>query len=102
MDEIIERIIKIENEAQELLKEAKAEKEGLSDTIDAEIERLKKETRERALKKQQELENFEDDEAEKQIGTINKKLEEGLEKLSRTAALNKEKWVRDLVCSVIK
>lgn len=102
MDEIIERIIKIENEAQELLKEAKEEKEKLSKTIDLEIKRLEKDTKERAETKKTELKNFEDDEAEEKITAINKKLEESLEKLSKTALLKKEKWVEDLVNSVIK
>lgn len=102
MDEIIERIIKIENEAQELLKEAKEEKEKLSKTIDLEIKRLEKETKERTETKKTELKNFEDDEAEEKITAINKKLEESLEKLSKTALLKKEKWVEDLVNSVIK
>lgn len=102
MDEIIERIINIENDARELLKEAKEEKENLSKTIDLEIERLEKETNERATKKQKELKSFEDGKAEEKIAEINKMLKERLEKLSKIALLKKEEWIEDVVNSIIK
>ncbi len=102
MDEIIERIIKIEEDARELLRKAKIEKEGLGETIEKEVARLKKEVSQKAKAKVETLKSFEDGEAHKKIDEIKERLEEVSKKMENTAAQKSQEWVNDLVNTVIK
>ena len=102
MDEIIERIIKIEEEAQELIKKAREEKEHLGETIYGEVKKMQEEISARAEKKQETLKNYEDDEADKKIEKINTKLEADLRKIEDKAKKSREGWIENLVNTVVK
>ena len=101
MDEIIDRIIAIEDEAQRLIKDAKEEKANLSQVIEGEVESMHKDMEERIKQKQETLKDYEDEEVEKKISAINKKLSENMEKIDKKAAEKKESWIEDLVNNVI-
>ena len=101
MDEIIDRIIAIEDEAQRLIKDAKEEKANLGQVIEGEVESMHKDMEERIKKKQETLKDYEDEEVEKKISEINKKLSENMEKIDKKAAEKKESWIEDLVNNVI-
>ncbi len=102
MDEIIDKIIEIEERANEIVSDAEKAKEGFLDQIEKESEKLRLDIEQRAKKKNEMLRNYEDGEAEKKIAEINSKNKEAMAMLDAKYEENKDKWIEDIVNNVIR
>ena len=102
MDEIIDKIIEIEERANEIVSDAEKAKEGFLDQIEKESEKLRLDIEQRAKKKNEMLRNYEDGEAEKKIAEINSKNKEAMAMLGAKYEENKDKWIEDIVNNVIR
>ncbi len=101
MEETVERIIRIENEAKNLAKDSSDRAKDLDTSVKNEIGELEKKTKERAEKRLEKVQAFESAEAEKLIGETEKKRNEAIERLNKIYAEKKDEWVNMIVDSVI-
>ena len=102
MEEIIAKIIEIEERARDIVKDAENAKKGLENELARETERLRHDIAERAEKKNEALREYEDGEADKKIAQINAEAERVMQSLEAKFNENKDKWVEDIFDSVTK
>lgn len=102
MEEIIAKIIEIEERAREIVKDAESSKEGLEDELARETEQLRRNIAERAEKKNETLREYEDGETDKKIEQINAETERIMQSLEAKFDENKETWIEDIFDSVTK
>ncbi len=100
MDEIIEKIIKIEKEAALLSCSTDEAKKNMAGSIEKEIAEMESELKSRAEKKKEAIREFEAKEAEKEIAEILKKRDASIARLEKLYAEKKDEWVRQIVDSV--
>lgn len=101
MEETVERIIRIENEAKNIAKDSSDRVRDLDTSVKNEISEMEKKTKERAEKRLETVKAFESAESEKLIGETEKKRDEAIERLNKTYAEKKDEWVKMIVDSVI-
>lgn len=101
MGEIIERIIRIENEAKNIAKDSSDRAKTLDESVKNEIAKMEKETNERREKRLDTVKAFEESESEKLLSEIEKKRDAALERLNKIYAEKKDAWVNMIVDSVI-
>ncbi len=102
MEEVIAKIIEIEERAREIVKDAENSKNSLDDELAKETERLRRDIAERAEKKNETLREYEDGEADKKIEQINAEASRVMEKLEAKFSENRDKWVKDIFDSVTR
>lgn len=102
MEEVIAKIIEIEERAREIVKDAKSTKAGLDEELAKETEEMRRDIAQRAERKNVTLREYEDTEAQKKIEQINAKTQELKDALEAKYRENKDKWVTQIVDSVIK
>lgn len=100
MNDLIEKIIEIENKAQKVIKEAKNEKEHLDEIIKKTIEDMKSDVEKRAEDKCHSIKNIEDTEADSAIATIEKEKKRALEKLESIYKSKCDEWVEQIVSEI--
>lgn len=101
MEEIIEKIIRIEKEAQSIAKESEDRAKTIDESVKSEIETLKKSLSQRAEKKIETIKDFEASEAEKRIEEAKKRRDDACNRLNKIYAEKKDEWVGMIVDSVI-
>lgn len=102
MEEIIEKMIEIEEEAQNIVSKAR-EKEGHFDgEIKRETDKMKNDILKKSRERCESVQKYESEEAEKLLKGIAAELEENLKKIENTARENSVRWVEDLMNTVIK
>ena len=101
MEEIVERIVRIENEAKNIAKDSSDRAKDLDTSVKNEISEMEKKTKERAEKRLETVKAFESAESEKLIGETEKKRDEAIERLNKTYAEKKDERVKMIVDSVI-
>ena len=101
MEEIIKRIIEIEDKAQKIMKDARSDRDGLDKRVEAKEERLKKQMSEAAERRCLKIRESERGRADEEIAQINARTKEQLSALEKTYSENKQKWVDDMVGHII-
>ena len=101
MEDVIERILKIEEMAQEIVRDAEKARAGFEEEITAECERIGRDIKARANSKNDMLREYEDGEADKKIAAINEQTERTMKALDAKLDQNREKWVSEIVAGVI-
>ena len=101
MDEIIGRIIDIENKACAVVEQAEKEKENIDETVKAEIEKMKFEIEKKASDKCAYIKTIEDDEAQKQLEHTQKITEEAKHKLEEIYNKKHTEWVESITSEII-
>lgn len=101
MEETIEKIIRIENEAKNIAKDSEDRAKSLNASLKSEISEMEKKTKDRAEKRLCTVRDFESAESEKAIAATEKKRDEAIERLNKIYAEKKDEWVEMLVDSVI-
>ncbi len=101
MEEIIKRIIEIEDKAQEIMSDARAERDGLDKRVEAKEARLRRKMSDAADKRCRELQKTERDRLGGEIARINARVGEQLSELDKKYSENKDKWVNDMVDHII-
>ncbi len=101
MEEIIERIIRTENEARNIAGDSEDRAKKLDESVKQEVERLQKELSERAKNKTEAIRGLEASEADKKISEAQVRRDEAVDRLNKIYAEKKEEWVNMIVDSVI-
>ena len=100
--EIINEIIKIETNAQELIKNARREQSGLPLKISEILDEYKTQQHEKALEKIKYARIAEEKSAKEKIDKIRKEHDEKQEKLKKIVDLNINSWVEKIYSFIIK
>jgi len=100
--EIINEIIKIEADAQEMIKNAKREQNGLPLKISEILDAYQTQQNEKALEKIKNVRIAEEKSAKDRIGKINREHEEKLHKLKKIVDGNIDSWVDKIYSFIIK
>lgn len=101
MEDLIMKIIDIEAQAQEIIKDAKTADDNLEADIYAETEKLHKEIENKAAAKTETIKKLEDDEAEKKIKEIREKTNSTIAALNNKYSENKDEWVKKIIDGII-
>ena len=101
MEEIIRRIIEIEDKAQEIVHDARDAEKNLDKRVEAEDKRLAKAIHEKAENRCRKMRETEQEQVSGKITLIKSRAQEQLKELEEKYDKNKEKWVDDMVRHII-
>ncbi|MBP3361367.1 MAG: hypothetical protein J6N52_10970 [Clostridia bacterium] len=97
MEDLINRIITIEEEAQEVIREAEEKALSIESSAEKKSEFLEKDILEKAELKIKSIDSLEAEYAEAKISGINEKLNRQKKELADRLEQNKEKWVAEIL-----
>ena len=101
MEDVIRRIISIEEKAQEMMLDARKAESGLDKRVEAEDKRLDREIRSKADERCRLIKESEHDGISDKIDSINAETTAQIARLEEKYRENKEKWVDDIVLHII-
>lgn len=101
MEDLIMKIIDIEDRAQELIKDAKEADRELEERLENETKKLEKDIVRKAEVKRETLKQIENEDADRKIAEINSDAERQIESLNAKYIENKDKWVDEIVGNII-
>lgn len=101
MDEIINKVLDIEDRAQKLIEDTKREKESIRNEYEKKIADMQADIRTRADKKIEAITKNENDDAKKICDDIEANAKQSVIKLSALEKANKEKWVETIYQNII-
>lgn len=101
MEDLIMKIIDIEDRAQEVIRDAKKADRELDERIRDESRKLQNDIARKVEAKNVTLKQMEEDSAEKKIDLINESMEKHLSQLEEKYEKNKDKWVNEIVENII-
>ena len=101
MEDIIRRIIEIEDKAQKIVEDARAEENNLDKRVEAEDKRLAKKIHDEAEARCRKMQETERENVSGKIEQINARANEQFDALMEKYSENKEKWVDDIVRHII-
>ena len=101
MEEIIEKIMEIEDRAQEIISDAKKADNGLDEAIAEKSKELEADIERRAHEREEYVKNVEEKDTEEKISAVKKELDEKIAGLERQYKANKDAWVNGIVENVI-
>ena len=101
MEDLIMKIIDIEDRAQEVIRDAKKADMELGERINSEALKLKNDIEKKVEEKNATVLHIEEEDADKKIAKINAELNKNLSDLDEKYKNNKEKWIDDILSDII-
>ena len=101
LEEIIRRIIAIEDKAQEIVHDAREASDSLNERVDAADKRIAQNIRYKAEERCRKMRETEQESIRGKIESINERANEQLESLEKKYNENKEKWVDEMARHII-
>ena len=101
MEDLIMKIIDIEDRAQEIIRDAKKADMELQERIKAESKKLEADIEKKVEEKNVTVKHLEEEDADKKIATINEELNKNMSGLDAKYEKNKDKWVSDILSDII-
>ena len=101
MDELIKKIIEIENKAQSVIKEARDDQDKLDENIAKTIADMKADVLSKAEKKCKEIQLIEDSDADNKIAEILKEKDASMAQLDSIYKQKCDEWVNDITAGII-
>ena len=101
MEDLIMKIIDIEDRAQEIISDAKKADMELQERIKAESKKLEADIEKKVEEKNVTVKHLEEEDADKKIAKINEELSKNLSGLDEKYEKNKDKWVSDILSDII-
>ncbi|NLY43781.1 MAG: hypothetical protein GX066_07405 [Clostridiaceae bacterium] len=92
MDDIIKKILEIEERAKQIVEDANCQKEKMDEEIKKEIDKMKEELQQRAKRKIQQIREKEMKEAHKKVSEIEEQSKRQLEAITVLASNKKKEW----------
>lgn len=102
MDNVIRRIIAIEDQAQEIISSIKEKEEQLNDEVEHEVLAISKNIEEEADKKIEQIKVTEKEYLDSQIEVVRHNTSVHLEKINSIYNKNKQQWIDTVLKNVIK
>ena len=101
MEDLIMKIIDIEDRAQEVIKDAKKADRELEERIKDESRKMRDDITRRMEAKNVTLKQIEEEDADKKVEAIRVNMERHLSELEKKFNDNKDKWVDEIVQNII-
>lgn len=101
MEDLIMKIIDIEQKAQEVIRDAKKADSELDGRIKNDTRKMQEDIVKKMEAKNASLRRIEEEDAEKKIAEINADTKKHLDALEEKYNANKEKWVNEIVSGII-
>lgn len=101
MEDIIRRIVSIEDKAQSVMLDARNAEHDLDERVEAEERRIQREIRKKSAERCRKIKEREEEEVRRRIDAITASTKEQLINLEEKYSENKEKWVEDMVSHII-
>lgn len=101
MQDLIMKIIDIEDKAQKVIRDAKKADNELENKIAKDSEKLGSDIAERVRIKNAALQKLEEEEADKKIEAVNVALQKQLAELEEKYNKNKNVWIEEIVSGII-
>ncbi len=101
MENVINRIINIEERAQEIIMEAQKMKSGLKSDIDKDVENIRNDINGRVSKKYETIKTTEKNYADKKIEEITQTYKKAEENLDEVRKNKKDEWVNSIYNEII-
>ena len=101
MEELIMKIIELEDKAQEIISDAKKADNGLDESIAEKSKELEADIERRAHEREEYVKNVEEKDTEEKISAVKKELDEKIAELENKYRTNKDAWVNGIVENVI-
>ena len=101
MEDLILKLIDIEDRAQEVIKDAREADKQLEQNIADETDRLHTDIEHQAVIKSEALKKLELDNADEKCEAIKSKLQKQLDTLSAKYAENKDVWINNILQNII-
>ena len=92
MDDIIKKILEIEEKAKQIVEDANYQKKKMDEGIQKEIDKMKEQLQQRALRKIQQIREKELNEARKKVSEIEEQSRRQLESITVLAQNKKKEW----------
>lgn len=100
MDDIIDKVLKIEDMAQTVIAEAREKQSRMDSSIDEEVEKLKTELKKQLEEKRARIKAQEDERAENKLSQIRAAHEKAAAALEEKFSAHKNEWIDDIFSSV--
>ena len=97
MDELIMKIIEIDDKAREVISDAKKANVGLEASIREKTKELEADIERRAHERKEAIRNIEESDTEERIAAVNKELDEKIASLDDKYKSNREAWIGSIV-----
>ena len=97
MDELIMKIIEIDDKAREVISDAKKANIGLEASIREKTKEMEADIERRARDREEDLKNIEERDTAEKIVAVNKELEEKIASLEDKYKSNREAWIGSIV-----
>lgn len=101
MNELLKKIISIEEKAQQIIESAHDEKRDIEKQMEEESEHLEKDIVHKQEKKIKELQNLEFSAAEEEANKVHAHTKTQIEEMDKIANAHMEQWVEDLFKAVV-
>lgn len=101
MEDLIEKIIEIEEHAQEVISDARQAEQEIDKRVTLDGIRMENDIVDKTKAKDEKLKQDEDDRAKKEIDRINENTKNALDALNAKYEANKDSWIDVVVNSVI-
>ncbi len=101
MEDTINKIIQIEEDAKRIVADAKKKKDTLSEDVDAAVKAMREEIEARAKKKIQQIESYEEDYQKKQTDRVRSQYQNAESALEETYQKQKDAWVNQIYEAVL-
>ena len=102
MEDLIAKILKVEDRAQEIVASAKHDQENLQKDLDKEVENLHSDIHNKEEAKIKYLTDFENKESEKKLLEISENLDRQKKELEEKYNTNKEAWINRIFENTVK
>lgn len=102
MDNLIEKILNIENIAQNIINEAEAEEKNIEEKLVNEIKQLEEDIIKKQNRKIQQLKERELNEARLEADKKNENINKKLHNMESISNANMQRWVNEVVTSIIE
>ena len=97
MDELIMKIIEIDDKARDVISDAKKANIGLEASIAEKTKEMEADIERRAKERENSLKNIEESDTEERIAAVNKELADKIASLEDKYKSNREAWINGIV-----
>ena len=101
MDDIISKVLNIEDQAEKVIEDTKQEKERLTGIYSEKIEQMRRDIESRSDKRIKELDELEEKDGQKTLDVIEKHSQESIKKMQNLYQQKKDQWINEIYQNII-
>ena len=101
MEELIKKILQIENDAQEIVHSARSAQENFAADMDAQLGKLRSDINSEAQRKIAQMEAYEKDEIADALSSIQRDTNQKLQDLDNLHSANADAWAEQIFANIV-